>query len=499
MGYRVISPASLLLTSLVLAHGVTQAMTQKAPNVIMFLVDDMGFNDVSWRDERMHTPNLQRLRDDGVELNQLYMLPKCTASRAAIMTGRYPYKTGLQSNQVFRHCKNNTLPLHLKTLPQYMKDLGYSTHAVGKWHLGFCNLSATPTHRGFDSFYGSYMGSIDNYKLEFTKGEGGYDFHFNEVPHWASKGHYSTDLLTQRTQSILKEELSGGGGEKTSPVFIYLAYTAVHDPIQSPSRYIKHTKCSHIKDPYRRKYCGMVAAVDESVGNITSTINALGLEDEFLLLFASDNGGAWAHGASNWPLRGHKGTVFEGGTRVAAFIHGKKFLPRSPYAYNGLLHGVDIIPTLVGAAGGTVRDDMDGLNAWQQLQQNVSSGRTEIVYNLDTEGEMGAIRHMNATSDFKLVYDKYEKLDGGCAGWQGEPPGAPKRPAIVPCPDYMLFDLSVDPQENDDVSNKFPAVLKQLTDRYSQLKKEEVKKPYYQCMKMSKPHITGGAWTHGWC
>ncbi|KAL1419549.1 hypothetical protein MTO96_025291 [Rhipicephalus appendiculatus] len=199
-----------LVWGLTLLHLVVTKTEDRPPHIILIVADDLGWNDVSWNNHKMHTPNLERLAREGVILNQSYVLPTCTPTRAALLTGRYPYKLGIQGHGI-RHLEPYGLPLGMATLPEELKRRNYSTHAFGKWHLGYCNWSLTPTHRGFDTFRGYYLGSGDYFNhtiserkpspQEYTEemqerhrsiSAYGYDYRSGDSVDYTAKGIYST-------------------------------------------------------------------------------------------------------------------------------------------------------------------------------------------------------------------------------------------------------------------------------------------------------------------
>nr|XP_037272731.1 arylsulfatase B-like [Rhipicephalus microplus] len=235
------------------------------PNIVMILADDLGWHDVSYHgSDQIPTPNIDVLAMDGVVLANNYVQPLCTPSRAALLTGYYPIHTGTQHSS-FRSAQPVGLDPDLKLLPEYLKDLGYSTHMVGKWHLGFSKDEYKPINRGFDTFYG--------------------------------------------------------------PFFLYFAPTAVHcgglnDSLQAPKEYV--AKYAYLGDYDRQIFAGSLAELDNAVGAIVEALYKSGLLNNTIIGFSTDNGGApvgYSRNTSpNWPLRGSKGTVAEGGVRGPGFL-----------------------------------------------------------------------------------------------------------------------------------------------------------------------------------
>ena len=259
-------------------------------HIVVFMADDLGWNDVGFRDEDMHTPNIDKLSSAGVNLNYSYMQQVCTPSRAAFLSGYYPFRMGLQ-HSVLEALQNASMPLKYRLLPQDLQSQGYKTHFIGKWHLGFCNYNMTPTYRGFDTFYGLYNGKADYYS--HISRRKGYDMH-NNTGHgegksftvaWSDKGTYSTHLFTDKTIQILENH------NKSKPVFIFLSYQAVHGPLEVPKYYVNKFCANVTTGKDRKLHCAMTAAMDEGIGNVTAALDRLGFSDKLITLFISDNGG----------------------------------------------------------------------------------------------------------------------------------------------------------------------------------------------------------------
>ncbi len=265
-------------------------------NFIVILADDLGWADVSYNGGEIHTPVIDDLCKNGIKLNQFYAQPICTPTRAAIMTGRYPFRYGIQ--QIVWPWNHHGLPLSEKLISQFFKEAGYETHALGKWNLGHVTKQYFPNERGFDSFYGAYTGSTDHWSHTYFKI---HDFHYNGSPIYP-KGH-TTDLCTARTIELINSA--------TKPFFIYLAFTAPHVPLQTFTHFLEQNK--HIKDVTRRTYAGMVCHMDKSIGKIVNALKSKNIFDETLIWFMSDNGGWAGTGSSNGLWRGGKISTYEGG------------------------------------------------------------------------------------------------------------------------------------------------------------------------------------------
>lgn len=360
--------------------------TKTPPNIIFLLADDLGWDDVSFHgSSQIPTPNLDALAADGVILNNYYAQPACTPSRSALMTGLYPARIGM-GGLAIDVAEAWALPSNLRILPQYLKDLGYETHLIGKWNLGYYTDSLTPTYRGFDSFYGYYNGEEDYYTHSITyENHTGLDFWLNTDPVWSVNGTYSTTLYTERARHITANR------NKAKPLFLMLSYQAVHGADieglpQAPQENVD--KFPYIGEQKRTIFAGMVDAMDQSVGEVFAALNSAGMLQNAVIAFSSDNGGApfGAHASRsfNWPLRGAKGTLWEGGTRSAAFVWSPLLHKRHKVSHQ-LMHITDWLPTLYSIGGGNVTSlgKLDGFDMWRYLSQGSNSPRVEMLYNYD--------------------------------------------------------------------------------------------------------------------
>ena len=259
-------------------------------------------------------------------LDQYYAQPKCSPSRAALMTGLYPYKMSLQRGAIgdFRPMG---LPTVIKTLPEMLRGAGYSTHLVGKWHLGYCHLDYTPIRRGFDTFYGMMSQQSDHYTREQAVNKymgSGYDHWRDSNVSHEGAGLYSTNLWEEETVRLVTSLNS------SVPWFIELSLTAAHAPFQVPERFSDIYRAGRARPSGSKEEVtawengivrmGMVTAIDESVGRIMEALRASDQHQNTLVVFSSDNGSGMKEG--NNPLRGKKGEIFEGGVRVPAFVTG---------------------------------------------------------------------------------------------------------------------------------------------------------------------------------
>ncbi|XP_037563230.1 arylsulfatase B-like isoform X1 [Dermacentor silvarum] len=386
---------STVLTHVLLCAEFLPAVCSPRPHIVFMLADDMGWNDVSFHgSNQISTPNLDVLASEGIILHNYYTMQLCTPSRAALLSGLYPIRTGMQSG-IIGNSEPWGLPLNLKLIPEHFKDLGYEVHMIGKWHVGFFKTDYTPLRRGFDSFYGYYTGKADYY--DHTSGgleHVGLDLRDNETPEWGENGTYATHLFTEKFISLLEKH------DKSKPFFGYFSHIAPHiafneDPFQAPEENVK--KFSYIGDKDRSRYAGMVDALDESVGAVVDALDRTGMLNDTIIVFSSDNGAALfgedLNGGSCWPLRGYKGTLWEGGLRAPAFVWSAR-LKKQRRVSRQMMHIVDWLPTLYSAAGGRVSHlgPTDGVDMWHALSEGTTSPRQEILHNIDPVSAAMALR-----------------------------------------------------------------------------------------------------------
>lgn len=288
------------------------AGTGPRPNIIVILADDMGWDDISMHgSDQIPTGNIDAFHTYGIGLHRHYTAPMCTPTRSSLLTGRYPSTLGMQ-NFVIGIPQPWGLGLDQKLLPQYLKEVGYSTHLVGKWHAGFYTARNTPPARGFDTFFGCYGGAIDYYNHSADGLVPGYANGFDIRDQWdvsyKTLGRYSTDLFTDIALERVKSHVSNN---VTGPLFLQVTYNAPHagnpgDPLQAPSSIVK--EFAYIKDAARRKYAAMVTSLDRNIGRLIKGLDQAGMLDNSVVLWFADNGspvdGLFSNSGSNFPQRG---------------------------------------------------------------------------------------------------------------------------------------------------------------------------------------------------
>lgn len=421
-----------------------------SPNIVYILADDLGYNDVGFNGgKEIKTPALDALAASGARLERYYVQPVCSPTRAALMTGRYPMRLGLQVG-VIRPWAKYGLPIEERMLPQALHDAGYTTIILGKWHLGSFDKAYFPTARGFDHHYGHLFGAID-YFTHIRDGK--LDWYRDGEP--LKEEGYTTHLLAAEAVKVIKNQ------PKDKPLFLYLAFNAVHAPHQVPDKY---------KEPYaalqgpRKIYAGMLAAMDEAIGQVIAALDAKGIRDNTLIVFSSDNGGpSPGNVTDNGLLRAGKGTLYEGGVRVAACASFPGKIAAGSVV-NQPIHITDMYPTLLTLAGAPLdqKQPLDGRDAWPTLTQNKPTARTEIILNsTPSNGAMIA-------GDWKLVINGGK----GAAADEEAPDQAEKprkRAANAAANKVELFNLADDLREKSDLSAAQPEKVKELRARYDAL------------------------------
>jgi len=294
-------------------------------------------------------------------------------------------------------------PTDVPFLSARFKDAGYQTHLTGKWHLGGCSWNCTPTERGFDSFVGLLEAAGDFYSHRIF---GGYDWWNGTQLDGSVVGEYTTDLIKEQAVNVINNYNEGD-----SPMFMWVTFTAPHTPLQAPQEYI---------DMYpsvegdRQTYLAMVTAMDDAIGEIVDSLKNNGLWNDTFFLFSSDNGGQKGGWADNSPMRGGKGTLFEGGSRVAAFVSGP-MLANPGTTNDGLIHVTDWSPTFLTMAGVEYDEEyFDGVDQSKMFTEGCPSERDEMIYNIDIE-YTGRFFYGNAAirkGDMKMIWGFPGMCDG---------------------------------------------------------------------------------------
>ena len=422
------------------------------PNVIVILADDMGWSDVGYHGSEIRTPNLDNLAQAGVRFDRFYVQPACSPTRASLMTGRNNQSLGIYAP--LSKLAPTGLPLSVKILPQYFKDAGYQTYLVGKWHLGFRQADYRPTERGYDHFYGNLTGGIGFW--DHVHG-GGLDWQRNGVT--LREEGYATHLQLREAQQLIQNR------DQDRPFFLSLHFNAPHLPNEAPEETVQSYE--NITDPLRRIHAAMVTELDMAMGELLHTLADEGLESNTIIWFMSDNGGLnpsafggpmlqfaglidWVSSgksdipilefirtnvlegrSSNFPLRGGKQSVFEGGTRVPALLYWKGQI--SPQRFQSMVTVQDVLPTLVDIARISRPDvALDGQSIWPYVSGGVSMG------------EYVATPFLTSARDGQAYYEYPWKLIAHSSD------------------ELRLFRLDDDPEEQFDLVKDHPDIARAL-------------------------------------
>lgn len=409
----VLLPCIFCLLSIVANEAIAKTNSKK-PNIVVILSDDAGYRDFGFQgSDEMLTPNIDAIAKQGVSYSRAYVTtPFCSPSRAGLLTGRYPQRFGYEFNLTDEKLpgvdsKYIGLDVDERTIADYLKAKGYTTIAIGKWHLGN-KIHFHPNHRGFDQFYG-ILGGGSNYhphQLRFRKS-------IMRNNKYVVPKEYLTDDFAREAINYIKAV--------KSPFFLYLAFNAVHTPMDVRKEDLQ--RFSHIADFQRQRLAAMTWAMDRAIGNVMNTLKEHHDPSNTLVIFTNDNGGdRIGIGADNSPLRGSKGGLLEGGIRVPFVMSWPGKLPNNTQD-NRTVSLLDVVPTALEAANIKIPSDIDG----QSLFKTDKSRR--LYWNYDVTAAI-------MDGDWKLI----------------------RFPDRLP----QLYDLSKDIGEKHDLSSAHPEKVSKL-------------------------------------
>ena len=413
----------VVAASLSLALAAQDGAGPRPPHIVVIVSDDAGYQDFSVQGATdIATPRIDSIASGGVRFANGYVSGAvCSPSRAGLMTGRYQQRFGHENNIPPRFSEQNGLPLAERTIADELAAAGYRTIALGKWHLGYADRFH-PLSRGFDHYWGFLQGARSYFPLERPTRLNRL-LRDREVQ--AEKFDYMTDELGRQAANYIAQR----GDE---PLFVYLAYNAVHTPMHALERDLEGLDGKQ----RRRKLVAMTHALDRSVGYVLDALDAAGIADDTMVVFVNDNGGATNNASSNGALRGRKGSVWEGGIRVPFLVRWPNGLPRG-VVYQHPVIALDILPTCLAAAGAkrTGELPLDGVDLLPHLRGERDAAPHDVLF-WRHGGDRWAVRR----GDWKLI-----KQDGD-----------------VP----MLFDLAADVGEQRDLAAAQPERVAALKSRF---------------------------------
>ena len=400
------------------AASIASAQAARKPNVVVIVADDLGYNDLSVQGSKeAKTPNIDAIAAAGTRFTNAYSsCPVCSPTRAGLMTGKYQQRFGHEQNPLPSADAIFGLPLDQKTMADYLKADGYHTGFVGKWHLGN-EPPFYPTKRGFDEYFG-FLGGLHKYVNNAAPEEGLNAIRRNDVPVGVDK--YLTDAWSDEAVAFIDRN-------RDRPFFLYLPYNAVHSPQQVPPKY--RERFADIKDDRRMRMCAMLAAEDDGVGRVTESLKKLGIEDDTLVIFFSDNGGPPGNGTNNAPFRGYKGETLEGGIRVPFLVKWTGHLPAGKVD-DRIAITLDVLPTALAAAGAPMPAGLDGVNLLPFVNGKTGAIHESLFWRF---GPRNAAR----SGQWKMQWNEGERR--------------------------KLYDLSKDVTESTDVTSANPDVAKKMS------------------------------------
>lgn len=414
------------------------AQAVQKPNFVLILLDDLGCTDLGCYGARdLKTPHIDALSGTGVRFTNWYSnAPVCAPSRASLLTGLYPASAGVPTN-------GSALPADKPTIASLLKPAGYRSSLVGKWHLG-----NTPVARGFDESYGFHSGCVDYYSHRYYWGDPRVPNHhdlYRNGKEIFEDGQYLTERLTEEACSFVKRSAA-------EPFFLYLAYNAPHYPMHAPRKYMDRFKSL---DPERQTYAAMISAVDDGVGQLRDTLQRNGVDNNTCIILLGDNGattearaglnGKPATAGSNGPYRGHKFSLFDGGTHVPCIMNYPSRLTAHTENTQTLM-SIDILPTLLEYAQLQPPQVLDG--------QSIHKTRDTLFWKSNNQQ---AIREGNWKLVVNGITHSVDPVDGKIANR-----------ALIGEDALFLSDLGKDPGESRNLRRQHPEVLDRLLTKLSQ-------------------------------
>lgn len=439
-----------------------QVTAAERPNVVVIVADDLGWADVGYHGGNIDTPSLDRLAEQGVQLNRFYTTPICSPTRAALMTGRDPMRLGVAYGVIMPWDNIGVNPAE-HFMPESFGAAGYQTAMVGKWHLGHAQMTYHPNERGFEHFYGHLHTEVGFYP-PFAN-VGGKDFQVNGVT--ADDEGYETYLLADEVSRYIRER------DTQKPFFIYMPFIAPHTPLDAPAELQEKYKDidtdlpparSNQTDSTRRiskmlmresarpMYAAVVDGMDQAIGQVLNTLDEEGLSDNTIVLFFSDNGGAaYSYGgADNAPLRGGKGETFEGGIRVVSLMRWPEKL-QGGQIFDQVMTVMDVFPTLADAAGVDPLNtfEFDGSSLWPSISEGTTHTREDMIMFASEIPIYGSFKLTAFDNTWKLVQEmEQDQLSTTVTNY--------------------LFKIADDPNEYNNLAAEYPDIVVSMSKAISE-------------------------------
>lgn len=434
----------------------------KRPNIVVIVADDLGWADVGYHGGNIDTPSLDKLAEQGVQLNRFYTTPICSPTRAALMTGRDPMRLGVAYGVIMPWDNIGVNPAE-HFMPESFGAAGYQTAMVGKWHLGHAQMTYHPNERGFEHFYGHLHTEVGFYP-PFAN-VGGKDFQVNGVT--ADDEGYETYLLADEVSRYIRER------DRQKPFFIYMPFIAPHTPLDAPAELQEKYKDidtdlpparSNQTDSTRRiskmlmresarpMYAAVVDGMDQAIGQVLNTLDEEGLSDNTIVLFFSDNGGAaYSYGgADNAPLRGGKGETFEGGIRVVSLMRWPEKL-QGGQIFDQVMTVMDVFPTLADAAGVDPLNtfEFDGSSLWPSISEGAPHSRDDMIMFASEIPIYGSFKLTAFDETWKLVQEmEQDQLSTTVTNY--------------------LFKIAEDPNEYNNLAAEYPDIVVSMSKAISE-------------------------------
>ncbi|RCS52747.1 N-acetylgalactosamine 6-sulfate sulfatase [Bremerella cremea] len=412
----------------------TLGADSQRPNFLIIYADDLGYGDVSaYHDSDVHTPNIDKIAAQGIKFTSMRAnCTVCSPSRAALLTGRYPDLVGVPG--VIRTNQANSwgyLKPGTATLANELKEVGYHTAIIGKWHLGLKSPN-TPTERGFDHFHGFLGDMMDSYTTHRREGHNYMRLNEQEID---PAGH-ATELFARWAADYI----TARGTKKDEPFFLYLAFNAPHFPIEPPQAYFERVKQQQPNlSEKRAKNVAFVQHLDDAVGKVLASLEKAGLAENTVVYFGSDNGGSLPHAQNNDPWRDGKQSHYDGGLKVPFFVRWPGHIePGQTSDYEGL--NFDIFPTFLELAGAKPADDLNAVSLTPILSGKPMPAQPRELYFVRREGGM----RYGGKSYQAIIYNGWKLMQND------------------PYSPLELYNLKEDPQEQNDLAKSERQMFRQL-------------------------------------